>query len=108
LRLTPARSTKSTDVKTFVIVCRDNDPTTIKLPRALLASDVRLQLISKSTDRGVNLQYVVTADESASGWNDAILVGHRQLDLSQTSLGQLALNDRLVSVDASAWIMQDK
>lgn len=108
LRLTPTASSKNGEVKTYVIVCRDNDPATITLPRALFANDVRLQLISKATDKGVNLQYAVVAEESDSGWNDATLVGRRQIDVGQTSLGQLAMNDRLVNVDASAWVMKDK
>ena len=108
LRLKPVRPSNDTEVKTYVIVCRENDPASIKLPQSLFASHVRLQLLSKATEKGVNLQYVVVADDPDSGWNDAALVGRRRLDLGQTSLGQLALNDRLVSVDASAWIMRDK
>jgi hypothetical protein len=106
LRLAP--SSKNAEVKTFVIVCRDNDPATVKLPRALFAEDVRLQLVPKATDKGINLQYTVIADDSTFEGNGAALVGRRQLDLNQTSLGQIALDNSLVNVDASAWIMRNE
>jgi hypothetical protein len=108
LRLLPSSASKDSEAKTFVIVCRDNNPAAIKLPHALFAADVRLQLNSQSTDKGVNLQYAVVADDSRSAEDGAALVGRRQLGLNQTSLGQIALNNRLVNVDASAWIVQDK
>ena len=56
----------------------------------------------------VNLQYAIAAEDSDRGPDGAALAGRRHVDLSQTSLGQLAMNDCLVNVDASAWVIPDQ
>ena len=73
-----------------------------------MAKTIRLRLLSTESHGEVNLQYVLDVDESDLGPDEAALAGHRHLGFSQTSLGQLAMNDRLVNVDASAWVLQDK
>ena len=94
--------------KTYVIVCRSNDAATIELPQSAMAKTVRLRLLSTESNGGVNLQYVLAVDGSDLRPDDTALAGRRHLGLGQTALGQLAMNDRLVNVDAGAWVMRDK
>ena len=111
LRLTRDASSpsgKAAPPITYVIVCRNNDAATIELPQSAVAKAVRLRLLSTATKGEVNLQYAIAADGSDRGPNEAALAGRRHVGLGQTSLGQLALNDRLVNVDASAWVMRDQ
>ncbi len=109
LRLTREgpRSTQ-TPPQTYVIVCRNSDVATIELPQSAVAKTVRLRLLPTASNGQVNLQYAIAADGSDRGPDGAALAGHRDVGLSQTSLGQLALADRLVNVDASAWLIQDE
>jgi len=88
--------------KTYVIVCRNNDAAAIELPPSAMATSLRLRLLSTEANGEVKLQYVIAAD----GPDEAALAGRRQVALGQTSLGQLALNNCLVNVDASAWVIK--
>jgi hypothetical protein len=94
--------------KTYVIVCRNNDAAAIELPPSALAANLRLRLLSTESAGQVKLQYVLVANGPGRGLEDAALVGHRQVGLGQTSLGQLALKDCLVNVDASAWVIREQ
>jgi hypothetical protein len=108
LRLTRDLSCPRSDSmppKTYVIVCRSNDAAAIELPPAAMAAGLRLRLLSTETNGQVKLQYVLAADGSDRGPADAALAGHRHVGLGPTSLGQLALNYCLMSVDASAWVI---
>ncbi len=69
---------------------------------------VRVRLLPTVADGRVSLQYAIAADGSFRGPDEAALAGCRRLDLPQTPLGQLALNDCLVNVDASAWVIRDQ
>jgi hypothetical protein len=100
-------SDEAVPAKTYVIVCRNNDAAAIELPPSALAANLRLRLLTSETGGQVKLQYVLVADGAERGVEDAALVGHRQVGLSQAPLGQLALKDCLVNVDASAWVIQD-
>jgi len=93
--------------KTYVIVCRNTDAAVIELPGSAMAASLRLRLLPMQTNGQVNLQYVLAADGQGRGQHDAALVGRRHVGLDQTSLGQLAMNDCLVDVDASAWVIGD-
>ncbi len=108
LRLAPAQWSKSQESKTYVIVCRKNDAASIELPPSTMAKSVRLRLLSTVSNGEVNLQYVLAVDGSDRTPSDAALAGRRHLGLGQTTLGQLAMNDCLVNVDASAWVLRDK
>lgn len=96
---------KATQPKTYVIVCRNNDTASIELPSSAMTPNLRLRLLSQEIDGQVKLQYTLVTDGTDRGSEDAALVGRRHVGLDQTTLGQLALNDRLVNVDASAWVM---
>ena len=111
LRLTQDSSNPSREVtppKTYVIVCRNNDVATIELPRSAVAKALRLRLFPTLTKGAVNLQYVISAAGSDREPEGAAMAGNRHVALDQTSLGQLALNDHLVSIDASAWVMDQR
>jgi hypothetical protein len=73
-----------------------------------MAKAVRLRLLPTATNGQVNLQYALEADGSDRKPDEAALAGRRHVGLGQTSLGQLAMNDCLVNVDASAWVMGDR
>jgi len=109
LRLAPVEGCQSGESKTYVIVCRNNDPAVIELPRSTAAGPAHLRLVSTVTAGEVNLQYLLAADGLRPGPDQsAALVGRRHVGLNQTPLGQLAFNDCLVSVDASAWVVGDE
>ncbi len=111
LRLTqdcPGQGRVSIQPKTYVIVCRNNDTATIKLPPSAMAANLRLRLLSTASNAHVKLQYVLAADSPKQDMEDAVLAGGRHVGLDQTSLGQLAMNDCLVNIDASAWVIQNE
>jgi hypothetical protein len=108
LRLEPAQWGAGKQGKTYVIVCRNNDAASIDLPQSLMAKTLHLRLLSTESNGGVNIQYVLAADGSDLAPGDAALAGRRHLGVGQTALGQLAMNECLVNVDASAWVLRDK
>ncbi len=109
LRLAPAGPCKQGETKTYVIVCRGDETAAIELPPPAVARTVRLRLRSIRANGEVDLQYAIAAEGSARGPDqNAALAGRRHLGLRQTSLGQLALEDCLVNVDASAWVMGEE
>ena len=109
LRLVPAEPARQSETKTYVIVCRSNDPAVIELPQSAALRSAHLRLLSTVADGKVNLQYALAADGREPGPDDsAAVVGRRHVGLSQTPLGQLALNERLMNVDASAWVIREE
>ena len=64
-----------------------------------------MRLLPTVANGTVSLQYAIAADGSNHGADETALAGSRRLDLGQTPLGQLALNDCLVNVEASAWVI---
>ncbi|MCD4825555.1 MAG: hypothetical protein K8S55_13245 [Phycisphaerae bacterium] len=108
LRMTPAANSKI-PAKTYVIVCRDNQPATIDLPRAKGASTVRLQLLPVAKNGDVEMNYtLVISDVKHGRQSPAILAGRQKVSLDETSLGQVSLDNQLVNVNASAWAIRDK
>ena len=93
---------------TYVIVCRGNDAATIELPQSSVAKTIRLRLLPTATRGEVSLQYAIAADGTGHKASEAAMTGRRDVGLGQTSLGQLAMNDHLVNVDVSAWVIQDQ
>jgi hypothetical protein len=65
-------------------------------------------LLPTATNGQVNLQYAIAADGSDRGPDEAAMAGRRNVGLGQTALGQLAMNDCMVDVDASAWVIPDQ
>jgi hypothetical protein len=109
LRLVPVETGKQSEAKTYVIVCRNNDPAVIELPQSAAVRSAHLRLLSTVANGVVDLQYALAADGREPGPDDsAAVVGRRHVGFGQTSLGQLALNDCLVNVDASAWVIREE
>lgn len=109
LRLVPAASCGQGGPKTYVIVCRSDDTAAIELPKPAEGRALRVRLHSTLAGGDVNLQYAIAADGPGAGPDqDAVLAGRRRIGLAQTPLGQLALGNCLVSVDASAWAMGEE
>jgi hypothetical protein len=95
---------KAAGPKTYVIVCRNGDAA-IELPQSAVAKTLRLRLLPTAANGTVSLQYAIVADGPNRGTGETAMAGRRHLDLGQTPLGQLALDDCLVNVDASAWVI---
>ena len=111
LRLSPDHACtrgETKPAKTYVIVCRGKDAAVLDLPSSAGERSFRLRLLSTEANGQVNLQYVLAADGPQRGHDEAALAGRRQVGLGQTSLGQLAMHDCLVNVDASAWVIRDE
>ena len=102
----PSTSREIITPKTYVVVCRDRDAATIELPESAIAPKLHLRILSAEANGQVKLQYVLAADGTGRGREEAALVGRRSVGLGQTTLGQLALDDRIVNVDASAWVLK--
>ena len=111
--------------RTLVIVCREQQPAVIELP-AESPDQVPLRVyLSPHTVNGkIDMQFAIAmrpggqqpgdASQGSQGSRGnqgslASLSGERRIGLTETSLGQLALGERLVNVEASAWpIHQEK
>jgi hypothetical protein len=97
--------------RNYVIVCRENQAATIDLPGdASGAPGLRVYLAPQTINGKVDMQYAITVDDrgqSGKPSNPGTLSGQRHISLAQTSLGQLAMDDRLLSVEASAWPIKE-
>ncbi len=91
--------------KTYIIVCRNDGPETIELPASAIAKKLRLRLVSTEINGQISLQYALATNGSGNPEDGAALVGRRCVGDNQTLLGQLAFNNCLVNVDASAWVL---
>ena len=56
----------------------------------------------------VQMQYAIAVDGQSQQTPPASLAGQRRLGLVETSLGQLAMGDRVLNVQAAAWPLQGK
>lgn len=108
LRLSPASNDRPT--RTYVIICRDNHSANIDLPglegTGLMA---RFYLMPEVQDGGIEVQYALA--ESGVRRDLAVpaaLAGRRAVGSKPTRLGQLALGDELMNVDAVAWVIREK
>ena len=90
--------------RTYVIVCRDKEPTAIELPaESPNQGGLRVYLTPQAVDGHVDVQYAISVEGDKQRPVQASLGGERRVGLTETSLGQLAMGDRLVNVEASAW-----
>lgn len=107
--LTLGPATAGGVARTYVIVCRERQPATIDLPGdAAGASGIRVILDPRATNGQVDMQYAIAVDGSRRNGSPAILSGQRHVGLTGTSLGQLALGDNLLNVEASAWPLKER
>lgn len=102
LRLAPA-SGGSTPPGSYVVVCRDGGSAEVELPESIDGgSGLRLRLMPSAEDGRIRLRYAVAVTD---GEFPAVLAGTRTLGLERTTLGQLALGEKLMNVEASAWTL---
>jgi hypothetical protein len=109
LRLSGAGSGAAAS-RNYVIVCRNNESATVELPDGPgKTSTLRIHLAPSPALKGIGLKYAIAvADDPANDSFPAMLAGERQVGLEPRPLGQLALADALVEVDASAWTIDGK
>lgn len=92
--------------RNYVIVCRNGESATIEFPQAGGASTVRMRLLPGVQDGKVSIRYAITVyGPELAPKTSAALSGQRLVGLEHTPLGQIALADQLVNVDASAWVI---
>ena len=93
-----------TSARTLVIVCREDRPTVIELPSESPGrAGLQVYLAPRAVNGKVDMQYAIAVDGDEHQPAVARLSGQRSVGLTETPLGQLALGDRLLNVEASAW-----
>jgi hypothetical protein len=106
LKLIPA--SRGETVRTFVIVCREREDAVINLPDgAAGTSNLRVYLAPRTSNGTVDMQYAIAMDGPQRDGVAAALSGRRHIGLKKTSLGQLALDDRMLNVEATAWPIKE-
>lgn len=105
LRLSSAGE-EVTPSRTYVIVCRDSASASIDLPSRADDPQLRLYVQPVARDGTVDVRYAIGfAGPGPDRGPAAALAGRRQVGLKQTPLGQFVQDDRLLKVDASAWVL---
>lgn len=95
--------------RTFVIVCRNDQPTVIELPAETPdKSGLRVYFSPRAVNGKVEMQYAIAVDGDPQQAPLASLSGQRRLGLAESSLGQLAMGDRVLNIDAAAWSMRQE
>ncbi|MBN2561352.1 MAG: hypothetical protein JXQ75_10530 [Phycisphaerae bacterium] len=105
LRLVPASAKDA--AQTFVIVCREQQDAVIQLPAGNLTAGMRVYLAPRATNGTVDMRYAFAVEEPHDEGLAAAMSGRRRVGLRETSLGQLALGDGLLNVEAAAWPLQE-
>lgn len=92
--------------RTLVIVCRNDEPAVIELPaESADRPGLRVYLAPTVTNGKVQMHYAIAADGNAGQPLLASLTGQHRLGLTETSLGQLAMGDSVLHVEAAAWTL---
>ena len=106
LKLDPARSGAA--ARTLVIVCRDQQPAVIELPSGSPdLRGVRVYLAPRTVNGKIEMEYAVAVDGDSRGGFLASLSGRCRVGLTETPLGQLAMGDQVLNIEAAAWPMQE-
>jgi hypothetical protein len=101
--------------RTIVIVCREDAPTVIELPAETAGqAGLRVYLAPRAVNGKVDMRYAIAMDgESGEAPFDklrtapvASISGQRRLGMAEAPLGQLAMGDKLLNVEAAAWAMR--
>jgi hypothetical protein len=93
--------------RTIVIVCREDAPTVIELPAEMSGqAGLRVYLAPRSVNGKVDMQYAIAADSQSPQSPAASISGQRSLGMAEAPLGQLAMGDRVLNVEAAAWAMR--
>jgi hypothetical protein len=100
-------ATPGVPARTLVIVCRNDQPAVIELPAESSGqAGLRVYLTPRTTNGKVDVQYAIAMDGPSQQAPLASLSGQRRLGLSDSPLGQLAVGDSVLSVEAAAWPMR--
>jgi len=90
--------------RTLVIVCREDRLAVIELPAESPGrAGLRVYLTPRTVNGKVEMQYAIAVDGGEHRVAAASLSGQRRIGLTETSLGQLALGEKVLNVEASAW-----
>jgi len=107
LRLAPASPDGA--VHTYVIVCREGEASAIELPSdSPQAPGMKVYLTPQSVvgeSGSIEMQYAFATPVRQGQPATAALSGQRKIGLTETPLGQLAMGDGLLNIQASAWRM---
>jgi hypothetical protein len=88
----------------YVIVCRQGVPVAISLPHGDARFPPGRLYLSPAMEQGqVGLAYSLTMEGAGGKSSGAAIAGQRNVGSEPRSLGELALGDRFVRVEASAW-----
>lgn len=102
LKLVPTASGGAT--RTYMIICREKQPAMITLPvDSPGGSALRVYLTPRTLNGQVEMRYAIEVGDDAQPAAQASLAGQRRVGLTQTQLGQLAVGDKLLNVEATAW-----
>ena len=103
LRLTADGSPRQA-AREYVIVCRQGVPVAIPLPHGDSSAPQGRLYLSPVVDReGVGLTYSLTMEDTTGKSTGAAIAGRRNVGNDLRPLGELALGDEFVRVEASAW-----
>jgi hypothetical protein len=95
--------------RTLVIVCREDRSAVIELPAESPGqAGLRVYLAPRTVNGKVEMQYAIAVDGDGRQPAVASLAGRRRIGLTETSLGQLALGEKVLNVEASAWPMRQE
>jgi hypothetical protein len=98
-----------TGARTLVIVCRNDQPTVIELPAEMAGqAGLRVYLAPRAVNGKVEMRYAIAMDGESQEAPLASLSGQRSLGLAEAPLGQLAMGDKLLNVEAAAWAMRQE
>ena len=93
--------------RSLVIVCRDDQPAVIDLPESPDRPGLRVYLWPRQGKGQVSMQYAIAVEPGPSQAPAASVSGRRGIATgSQVSLGQLAMGEATLNVEASAWPMR--
>lgn len=108
LRLDPVSAGGA--IRTYVIVCRDKESANVELPGSSPgAPGLRAYLTPQSVNGKIDVRYAIALDSSSDRSSVVASVsGQRRIGLTETSLGQLAVGDRLLNIEASAWPVREE
>jgi hypothetical protein len=88
----------------YVIVCRQGVPVAISLPHGDPRFPPGRLYLSPAMEQGqVGLAYSLTMEDAGGKSTGAAIAGRRNVGSEPRSLGELALGDQFVRVEASAW-----
>lgn len=102
-------ATPGVAARTLVIVCRNDQSAVIELPpESNERPGLRVYMTPRTVNGKIDMQYAIAVDGRSREAPLASLSGQRRLGLAEASLGQLAMGDKLLNVEAAAWpIRQD-